>query len=38
MKVSGVQVSGEGLVLTIIAIVLSYMPGRHSVTLDLQLI
>ena len=28
MKVSGVQVSGEGLVLTIIAITLAYMPGR----------
>ena len=29
MKVSGVQVSGEGLVLIIVAIILAYMPGRQ---------
>ena len=28
MKVSGVQVSGESVVLTIIAIIFAYMPGR----------
>ena len=29
MKVSGVQVSGESVVLTIITIILVYMPGRR---------